>query len=176
MNSPDALSCAARACRQLRSLAAGLSATGTLVFALPVSVAAAAERHPPPPLHAVDGPAAVRDLRWEQRVLLVLPDPELTPEWSAWSAAAAEGKLDDYRLIVVVPADDAAARALRESYGFPPEAHAGLVGLDGGAKRAWRTLPDPAEVFDHIDRMPMRRAETRSRKPPGVARPPRTAR
>jgi hypothetical protein len=166
-------SCAARPGRQLRRLAAGVGTAVALVWTHPAP-AAAAGGDEPPPLHPVDGPAAVRDLRGERRVLLVLPDPQLAREWSAWSAAAAEGALDEYRLLIVVPVDPAAARALRATYALPPEAYVGLVGLDGGAKRAWRALPDPAEVFAEIERMPMRRAETRSRKPPGVSRPPRS--
>ena len=39
-----------------------------------------------------------------------------------------------------------------------------LVGLDGQVKRTWNKPPNPAEVFEIIDSMPMRMNEIRNKK------------
>lgn len=36
-----------------------------------------------------------------------------------------------------------------------------LIGLDGGVKNSGKKLPTPAEIFAHIDAMPMRQSEIR---------------
>ena len=118
----------------------------------------------------------LRELRWENRVLLVfatsMADAEVTEMQTVADASRAE--LADRDLVFGwvlsegdsrvdgQPVSSAYAKQIRDRSGFASDAFGVvLVGKDGSIKARYEGVPDIDSVFALIDGMPMRRREMR---------------
>jgi hypothetical protein len=119
-----------------------------------------------------DAPLAAPPLtkwRWHNRLLLVFAptrdDPAYQAQRAALDAAAAGGAERDLVAISVLgtTADHGLdGAALRAAYRVPADRFAVLlIGKDGGEKLRAATPVSSERLFAVIDRMPMRRSETR---------------
>ncbi len=120
--------------------------------------------------------AALKDLQWEKRVLLLFAKSRSDASLDRQVDLLRERRpdLEERKLVVLVTAGDrdtasaigyaflpaGASRNLRRTF-EPAERGltAILVGLDGGEKARWQRLVAPDEIFDLIDSMPMRQSE-----------------
>lgn len=126
-------------------------------------------------------------LRWKRRVLLIFPGDDDNPYVTS-NPGAEDRRLTGFALTGdggwLVGADWTAASGVEARdaddpepcgdrgawsryhgrYRVPPGSYAAiLIGLDGGEKTRWETMPRLDEIFAVIDAMPMRRRELEAR-------------
>lgn len=116
--------------------------------------------------------------RWKDRLILLLSDdladPELRKQQQVLQGVKQE--LSDRKIIVYTVTPQFLYRGSKEMMKSPENAlysnykkgttsfEVILLGLDGGVKLRENRLVKPEELFELIDRMPMRRAELRRKK------------
>jgi hypothetical protein len=121
----------------------------------------------------------LRDLKWENRVLLVFAAGGNDDTLDRQLTAFREGQPDlvERDLVVFVltaggegsfqgePLARGQAARLRDRFDVPDEQFAVvLVGKDGGEKKRWTDYVPVPEINEVIDAMPMRRREMDSRR------------
>lgn len=126
-------------------------------------------------------PASAGDLksyRWKNRLLLVFSPTASEPGFAAFDRSLAEQRLEvtDRDLIVFRIFEEGSSRVeqkplaredaqeLRRRFRVASGRFSViLIGKDGGVKMKRESRVDPAEIFDRIDSMPMRRQEMRNK-------------
>jgi len=128
------------------------------------------------PAKAAEFEAAMSDLRWQARVLLVFSPGADDSRAQAFFDASAQAacELEERDLVIghivadgrshvgdVTLAANAADDARSKYHIDPADSRVLLIGKDGGRKAGYTAVPALDEVFALIDGMPMRRREAR---------------